>query len=109
MISRLMAFFVMLLTMAHEKSGFITNEGEGIFEATISGFKRSTRYSGCRNVGGKQDNTERLGNIILTATKLTYVEVKSTDRTIDATEEEYGGFNRRTPNLRPISMERQIS
>ena len=41
MISLLMAFFVMLLTMATTKSGLIANEGEGIFEATISGFKKS--------------------------------------------------------------------
>ena len=41
MISLLMAFFVMLLTMAHEQSGTIAYEGEGIFEATIAGFKKS--------------------------------------------------------------------
>ena len=35
MISLLMAFFVMLLTMAHDKSGKIANEGEGIFEIPV--------------------------------------------------------------------------
>ena len=41
MVSLLMAFFVMLLTMAHENSVVITNEGGGVFETTIAGFKKS--------------------------------------------------------------------
>lgn len=41
MISLLMAFFVMLLTMSTEKSGKLCNEGDGVFEDTIDGFRRS--------------------------------------------------------------------
>ena len=41
MISLLMAFFVMLLTMSTAKSGKLCNEGEGIFEKTLYGFRRS--------------------------------------------------------------------
>ncbi len=41
MISLLMAFFVMLLTMSTSKSGLLCNEGEGIFERTLFGFRRS--------------------------------------------------------------------
>jgi outer membrane protein OmpA-like peptidoglycan-associated protein len=41
MISLLMAFFVMLLTMSTAKSGALCNEGEGVFERTLYGFKRS--------------------------------------------------------------------
>jgi outer membrane protein OmpA-like peptidoglycan-associated protein len=41
MISLLMAFFVMLMTMSTSKSGQLCNEGEGVFERTLYGFKRS--------------------------------------------------------------------
>ena len=41
MISLLMAFFVMLLTMSTSRSGKLCSEGEGIFERTIYGFRRS--------------------------------------------------------------------
>ena len=41
MISLLMAFFVMLLTMSTAQSGKLCNEGEGVFEKTLYGFRRS--------------------------------------------------------------------
>ena len=41
MISLLMAFFVMLLTMSTARSGKLCNEGEGVFEETLYGFRRS--------------------------------------------------------------------
>ena len=41
MISLLMAFFVMLLTMSTSRSGKLCNEGEGVFEETLYGFRRS--------------------------------------------------------------------
>jgi len=41
MISLLMAFFVMLLTMSTARSGKLCNEGEGIFEKTLYGFRRT--------------------------------------------------------------------
>ncbi len=41
MISLLMAFFVMLLTMSTAKSGKLGGEGTGVFEQTLSGFRDS--------------------------------------------------------------------
>ena len=41
MISLLMAFFIMLMTMSTARSGKLCNEGEGIFEKTLYGFRRS--------------------------------------------------------------------
>ena len=41
MISLLMAFFVMLLTMSTARSGKLCNEGEGVFEKTLAGFRQS--------------------------------------------------------------------
>lgn len=41
MVSLLMAFFVMLQTMAHTKGGKVGYGGEGIFEATIEGFRKN--------------------------------------------------------------------
>ncbi|MCX5634436.1 MAG: OmpA family protein [Planctomycetota bacterium] len=41
MISLLMAFFVMLLTMSTAKSGKLCEEGSGVFEQTLSGFRES--------------------------------------------------------------------
>jgi outer membrane protein OmpA-like peptidoglycan-associated protein len=45
MISLLMAFFVMLVTMSSTKSGKLCNKGQGVFEQTLWGFK--TSISGC--------------------------------------------------------------
>lgn len=91
MISLLMAFFVMLLTMGHTKSGKLTDEGEGIFEATISGFKRSTEELGLPEVfGGKQEQHGTPEEALYFDSRKTYyaVEGKETaDRTIDAAEE----------------------
>ena len=91
MISLLMAFFVMLLTMASTKSGKIVNEGEGIFEATISGFKRSVEGFGLPEIfGGKQGQYGTSGEVLYFDSHKTYYAVdgeETTDRTIDATEE----------------------
>ncbi len=53
MISLLMAFFVMLLTMANDKSGRLCNPGEGIFERTVFGFKSSISGFGMPGLFGK--------------------------------------------------------
>ena len=61
MISLLMAFFVMLLTMAQTRSGKLCNPGEGIFEKTIFGFKSSISGFGLPGLLGKaseQDSFE---------------------------------------------------
>jgi flagellar motor protein MotB len=90
MISLLMAFFVMLLTMANEKSGLIANEGEGIFEATIAGFKKSSEFS-MQNIFGA--DTQKRGsakNSVSFDAYKTYYPIKENEtsgRTIDATEE----------------------
>src|SRR5512134_2566710 len=55
MISLLMAFFVMLLTMATAKSGKLCNEGEGVFERTLYGFRRSIEGFGIPGLFGDAD------------------------------------------------------
>jgi flagellar motor protein MotB len=91
MISLLMAFFVMLLTMAHEKSGKIAYEGEGIFEATIAGFKKSSSGFGMPVVFGGDTKKHGSGKDSLNYdSHKTYYAVKENEnsvRTIDAAEE----------------------
>jgi flagellar motor protein MotB len=53
MISLLMAFFVMLLTMANTQSGKLCNPGEGIFERTVFGFKSTVSGLGLPGLFGK--------------------------------------------------------
>jgi flagellar motor protein MotB len=91
MISLLMAFFVMLLTMAHEKSGKMANEGQGVFEATIAGFKNSANEFDLEGVFG--GNTKKHGsakNSVSFDAHQTYYSIKEKEtsgRTIDAAEE----------------------
>ncbi len=56
MISLLMAFFVMLLTMSTSQSGKLCNEGEGIFEKTLYGFRRSIEGFGLPGLFGAVDD-----------------------------------------------------
>jgi flagellar motor protein MotB len=53
MISLLMAFFVMLLTMANTQSGKLCNPGEGVFERTVFGFKNTISGLGLPELFGK--------------------------------------------------------
>lgn len=91
MISLLMAFFVMLLTMAHEKSGHIANEGEGIFEKTIAGFKKSSNGLDLQNVfGGDTKKHGSAKDSMSFDAHQTYYPIKEKEtqgRTIDAAEE----------------------
>jgi outer membrane protein OmpA-like peptidoglycan-associated protein len=92
MISLLMAFFVMLLTMSTSRTGKLANEGEGIFEATISGFKRSIEGLGVPGLfGGKADQYGTPSNALYFDSHKTYYPVsggnETADRTIDAREE----------------------
>ena len=92
MISLLMAFFVMLLTMSTSKSGKIANEGEGIFEATIYGFKKSIEGFGMPTVfGGKADLYGKPKEALYFDSHKTYYPVsggnETAGRTIDAREE----------------------
>jgi outer membrane protein OmpA-like peptidoglycan-associated protein len=86
MISLLMAFFVMLLTMASAKSGKLCNVGEGIFERTLYGFKRSIQELGLPGLFGAADEG------LYFDSQKTYYPVSggdegATGRTIDAREE----------------------
>jgi outer membrane protein OmpA-like peptidoglycan-associated protein len=91
MISLLMAFFVMLLTMANEQSGYIVNEGQGIFDATIAGFKKSSNGLNMQVLFG--GDTKKYGsakNSMSFDSHQTYYPIKEKEtsgRTIDAAEE----------------------
>jgi outer membrane protein OmpA-like peptidoglycan-associated protein len=86
MISLLMAFFVMLLTMSTTKSGKLCNEGEGIFEKTLYGFRRSIDGFGMPGLLGAPGEQLNFDN-----SKVYYPISEGTDpsaqRTIDAGEE----------------------
>lgn len=86
MISLLMAFFVMLLTMSTAKSGKLCNEGEGVFQETLYGFRRSIAGFGLPGLFGNTDD-----RLELDTPKLYYPASGESDpntvRTIDAREE----------------------
>ena len=91
MISLLMAFFVVLLTMAHEQSAKMAYEREGVFEATIAGFKKSSDKLNTQVVFGvdpkKQSSAK---DSVSFDTHQTYYSIKEKEdsvRTIDAAEE----------------------
>jgi outer membrane protein OmpA-like peptidoglycan-associated protein len=63
MISLLMAFFVMLLTMSTEKSGKLCNEGDGIFEKTLYGFRKSVDNFGMPGMFGSMNEGEYFDNV----------------------------------------------
>jgi len=69
MISLLMAFFVMLLTMSTAKSGKLCNEGDPVFEKTLYGFRRSIEgfgmpdlFTGAAGLFGAPDDGLNLGS-----------------------------------------------
>ena len=86
MISLLMAFFVMLLTMSAGQSGKLCNEGEGVFEETLYGFRRSIAGFGLPGLFGAADEA-----LEFDSPKLYYPMKGENDagasRTIDASEE----------------------
>jgi outer membrane protein OmpA-like peptidoglycan-associated protein len=86
MISLLMAFFVMLLTMSTARSGKLCNEGEGIFERTLYGFRRSIEGFGIPGLFGDADEGLYFDNA-----KVYYPIEEGDDRTVrrtvDAAEE----------------------
>ncbi len=86
-----MAFFVMLLTMAHEKSGTMANEGQGVFEKTIAGFKKSVDGFGMPGVfGGDTQKHGSAKDSMSFDAHQTYYPIKGKEtsgRTIDAAEE----------------------
>jgi flagellar motor protein MotB len=63
MISLLMAFFVMLLTMSTEKSGKLCNENEGVFEQTVHGFRRSLNGFGLSGLFGAMEEKTDFRNV----------------------------------------------
>jgi flagellar motor protein MotB len=76
MISLLMAFFVMLLTMASTKSGSLCDEGQGIFDMTVLGFNKSVQSFG---MPGLMDNKQ-------SKTQIEYQDKKSHYNIEDGTE-----------------------
>ena len=86
MISLLMAFFVMLLTMSTARSGKLCNEGEGIFEKTLYGFRRSIAGFGMPGLFGTAAE-----GLEFDSPKVYYPlsdgNDQDVDRTIDAREE----------------------
>lgn len=86
MISLLMAFFVMLLTMSAGQSGKLCNEGEGVFQETLYGFRRSIAGFGLPGLFGAADEIAEFDS-----PKLYYPinegEETGATRTIDASEE----------------------
>ena len=92
MISLLMAFFVMLLTMSTAKSGKLCNEGEGIFEKTLYGFRTTMSGLGMPEIfGGKQDLAGSPDSQLNFDSRKVYHRIndanETSDRTIDAREE----------------------
>jgi outer membrane protein OmpA-like peptidoglycan-associated protein len=92
MISLLMAFFVMLLTMSTAKSGKLCNEGEGVFEKTLYGFRSTIAGLGMPELfGGMQGMQGGPESSLNLDSKKTYYPVSDGDtasgRTIDAAEE----------------------
>jgi outer membrane protein OmpA-like peptidoglycan-associated protein len=87
-----MAFFVMLLTMSTARSGKLCNEGEGIFEETLYGFRRSIAglgvpglFEGAPGLFGAADDA-----LYFDSPKTHYPISDGNDsvsRTIDASEE----------------------
>jgi outer membrane protein OmpA-like peptidoglycan-associated protein len=81
-----MAFFVMLLTMSTSKSGQLCNEGEGIFQKTLYGFKRTIAGFGMPGLFGAADE-----GLDFDSPKVYYPISDGNDsnavRTIDASEE----------------------
>ena len=92
MISLLMAFFVMLLTMSTAKSGKLCNDNEAIFDKTLEGFRSSIEgygmpglFAGVAGWFGSPDDNANLGN-----PKTYYPVADANDdvgRTIDARTE----------------------
>lgn len=56
MISLLMAFFVMLLTLSSGRSGKLCNTGEGVFHETLYGFRKSIASFGLPGLFGSADD-----------------------------------------------------
>ena len=86
MVSLLMAFFVMLLTMSNEQSGLLCNEGSGLFSDSLYGFRRAMGGFGFPGLFGAADQ-----GLMLDSLKVYYPIQDGNDpnvtRTLDAREE----------------------
>jgi len=86
MISLLMAFFLMLLTMSTEQSGMLCNEGAGVFGETLHGFRKTIVGFGMPGLFGAADEA-----VPLDSPKVYYPIGSGNDpnvhRTVDAREE----------------------
>ena len=86
MISLLMAFFVMLLTMSNDQSGLLCNEGSGLFSDSLYGFRRAMGGFGMPGLFGSADQGLKMDSL-----KVYYPIQDGNDpkvtRTLDAREE----------------------
>jgi len=92
MISLLMAFFVMLLTMSTAQSGKLCSDGGAVFEKTLSGFRQSIEGYGMPGLfGGGPGLFGGPGDAVDLGSPKTYYPVgdanESADRTVDARTE----------------------
>ncbi len=101
MISLLMAFFIMLLTMSTGKSGKLCNEGEGVFEKTMFGFRSSIEGYGIPGLLGSFDQVVDFG-YIKNDYPINDAKTPIDSRTIDAKEEKvrrtYNELSKRAKN-----------
>jgi hypothetical protein len=117
MISLMMAFFVLLLTMTTARSGKLCNEGEGIFEQTLYGFRRTIEGLGIPEIfGGIPGMLGGADNILNFDSRKVYYPISdgndTTDgRTIDAREERvrriFSWLEKRTKTFRSQIVGRQ--
>jgi flagellar motor protein MotB len=85
MISLLMAFFIMLLTMATDKSGKLCNDGY-TFEQSLIGFRRTIASYGLPGLLGNPDDSLYFNNP-RTTYNVSDGEVNTPQRTLDAEKE----------------------
>ena len=92
MISLLMAFFVMLLTMSTARTGKLCDDGGAVFEKTLSGFRQSIQGYGVPGIlGGGPGLFGGPGEAVDLGNAKTYYPIgdanESADRTLDARTE----------------------
>ena len=111
MISLLMAFFIMLMTMSTTDKGILGNEGAGIFEETLYGFKKTIATLGVPELfGGIQGSFGSAEDVLSFDSRRTYYSISdgndtAANRTIDAHEERirriFNRLDRRVKTFKP--------
>lgn len=110
MISLLMAFFIMLMTMSTANKEASGNEGEGIFDETLYGFRKSIATLGVPELfGGKQGSFGSVKDALSFDSRKVYYSISdgndTANRTIDAHEERirrlFNRLERRSKTFKP--------